>query len=87
MDGYPKTYEQAKDLFAGKVYAAWSSAWSGSGREGGRVMIPHSRYFFTLVPHPALVFIAFADPVFCFQKTYRRFDKTNFATKANKCKI
>ena len=35
---------------------------------------PHSRYFFMLIPHLALVFFAFPDPVFCFQKTYVRKD-------------
>ena len=60
----------------------------GQGLEGkGAVMIPHSRYFVMLIPHPALVFIAFADRAFCFQNTYRLFKKTNFATEANKCKI
>ena len=82
MDGYPKTYEQAKELFAGKVYAAWS----GSGREGGG-HDPAFSLLFNVNPTPRTCFIAFADPAFCFQKTYRLFKKTNFATKANKCKI
>lgn len=83
MDGYPKTYEQAKELFAGKVYAAWS----GSAREGGGHDPAFSLLFNVNPTYPALVFIAFADPAFCFQKTYRLFKKTNFATEANKCKI
>ena len=32
-----------------------------------------------------IIFTAFPDPVFCFQKTYVK--KTNFASKVNKWKI
>ena len=79
MDGYPKTYEQAKELFAGKVYAAWS----GSGREGGG-HDPAFSLLFNVNPTPRTCFHRFRGSR---QKTYRLFKKTNFATKANKCKI
>ena len=43
---------------------------------GGRVLIPHSRSFSTKMPHPALFFIAFLNPVFFLSKI-RTSKKTN----------
>ena len=61
MDGYPKTYEQAKELFAGKVYAAWS----GSGREGGG-HDPAFSLLFNVNPTPRTCFHRFRGSRFLF---------------------
>ena len=47
---------------------------AGGGGEG--VLIPHSRSFSTKMPHPALFFIAFLNPVFFLSKI-RTSKKTN----------
>ena len=59
-------------------------------------LIPYSRYFFTLIPHPTLVYVSSLFPgalllfrilFFLFPNPRRTLKKTDFDAKANKCKI
>ena len=62
---------------------------TGRGGGGGGILIPYFRYFFTLIPHPTLVYVSslFRILLFLFPNPRRTLKKTDFDAKANKCKI
>ena len=38
----------------------------GGGVGGGGILIPYSRYYFTLIPHPALLYVLSLYRILCF---------------------
>ena len=60
------------------VFLEWQFLQGLEGGGGGGILIPYSRYFFTLMSHPALVYVSSLFRILCFvskPETYVRKDQ------------